>query len=114
MKSENIQTFVAHRPANDHVAPVRDLIREGSHYANTRKAFWRFTRDTRKAETRGFTPAQPGDRMEEEEDDSEGQQEDYEPTEDDLRADDEEFFDMAEPAQLLARAMEIVDDVMAE
>ncbi|KAJ7438253.1 hypothetical protein FB451DRAFT_1344411 [Mycena latifolia] len=107
LKSENIQTFTAHRPANDHVAP-------GSRYANTRKAFWRFTRDTRKAETRGFTPAQPGDTMEEEEDEGEGQQEDYEPTEDDLRADDEEFFDMAEPAQLLARAIEIVDDVMTE
>ncbi|KAJ7828989.1 hypothetical protein B0H13DRAFT_1916733 [Mycena leptocephala] len=62
LQSEKIQTFVQRRPANDHVDAVRDLIKEGSLYANTRKAFRRFTRDTRKAEKRGFTvpPGQGG------------------------------------------------------
>jgi hypothetical protein len=111
LQSEKIQTFVSHRPANDHVDPVRDLIREGSRYANTRKAFHRCTRDTRKAEKRGFTAPEPG-AGEDDEDEDEGQEDDYEPTEEDLRADDEEFFDMSEPAELLARAMDIVDNIM--
>ncbi|KAF8125886.1 hypothetical protein K438DRAFT_1458742, partial [Mycena galopus ATCC 62051] len=51
--TEKIQTFVCHRPANDHINPVRDLLTEGANYANTRKAFKRFTRDKRKVERRG-------------------------------------------------------------
>ncbi|KAJ7663707.1 hypothetical protein DFH06DRAFT_986655 [Mycena polygramma] len=77
LKSEKIQTFVQRRPANDHVAPVRDLIKEG-------------------AEPDEEDDSDAGD-------DTEGQEEDYDPTEEDLRADDEECFDMAEPAELLAR-----------
>ncbi|KAJ7430322.1 hypothetical protein B0H11DRAFT_1764586 [Mycena galericulata] len=93
LKTEKIQSFVERRPANDHVAPVRDLIKEGSLYANTRKA-----------EGEG-----------EDEDEDEGElEEDYEPSAEDLRADDEEFFDMAEPSELLARATEIVEDMMIE
>jgi hypothetical protein len=114
LQAEKIQTFVDHRPANDHVAAVRDLIKEGSLYANTRKAFWRFTRDMRKAEKRGFTTAEPGEQEEEQDGKDEGQEEDYEPTEQDLQADDEEFFDMAEPAELFARAMDMVDAALAE
>ncbi|KAJ6607231.1 hypothetical protein B0H10DRAFT_1818766 [Mycena sp. CBHHK59/15] len=113
LQAEKIQSYVARRPANDHVSPVRDLIHEGSLYANTKKAFRHFTRDTRKAEKRGFSATEPAV-AEDEEDDGEGQEEDYEPTEEDLRADDEEFFDMAEPAELLARAMDMVDDILAE
>ncbi|KAF8157762.1 hypothetical protein K438DRAFT_2073769, partial [Mycena galopus ATCC 62051] len=95
--TEKIQTFVRHRPANDHINPVRDLLMEGANYANTRKAFKRFTWDKHKVERRGFTVAEQvadkeGDEPEEE--GGEGQEEDYEPTEEDLRADDEEFFDM--------------------
>ncbi|KAJ6533262.1 hypothetical protein B0H10DRAFT_1972836 [Mycena sp. CBHHK59/15] len=113
LQAEKIQSYVARRPANNHVSPVRDLIHEGSLYANTKKAFRRFTRDTRKAEKRGFSATEPAV-AEDEEDDGEGQEEDYEPMEEDLRADDEEFFDMAEPAELLARAMDMVDDILAE
>ncbi|KAJ7149729.1 hypothetical protein C8R46DRAFT_1309677 [Mycena filopes] len=47
LHDEKIQMYCEHRPANDHVVPVRDLIKEGARYANGRKAFHRFTRDTR-------------------------------------------------------------------
>ncbi|KAJ7022234.1 hypothetical protein C8F04DRAFT_971719, partial [Mycena alexandri] len=114
LRSEHIQSYVQQRPANDHVAPVRDLLREGSLYANTSKAFRRFTRDTRKPEKRGFTAPEQDEEDAEKEDDDEGQEEDYDATEEDLRADDEEFFDMAEPEELLARAMEIVNDARAQ
>ncbi|KAJ7119070.1 hypothetical protein C8R44DRAFT_673385, partial [Mycena epipterygia] len=30
LQDEKIQTYVEHRPANDHIAPVRDLIKEGA------------------------------------------------------------------------------------
>ncbi|KAJ7930333.1 hypothetical protein B0H13DRAFT_1540139, partial [Mycena leptocephala] len=91
LQSEKIQTIVSRRPANDHVDPVRDLIKEGELYGNARKAFKRFTHDTRKAEKRGFiVPGQVAGE-ENEEDEDEGQEEDYEPTEEDLQADDEEF-----------------------
>ncbi|KAJ7820388.1 hypothetical protein B0H14DRAFT_3089251 [Mycena olivaceomarginata] len=113
LQSEKIQTFVSRRPANDHVNPVRDLIKEGALYGNARKAFKHFTRDTRKAGKRGFTvPGQVAG--EDEEDEDEGQEEDYEPTEEDLRADDEEFFDMTEPMELFSRAAAMVDDMLAE
>ncbi|KAK6992307.1 hypothetical protein R3P38DRAFT_3435555 [Favolaschia claudopus] len=112
LEVEKIQSFVRARPANDHVSPVRDLLREGALYGNSRKAFKRFTRDTRKAETRGYAEAGGRGRPEEEED-SEGEgQEDYEPTEEDLRADDEEFFDMTEPGELFSSAAAMVDDIL--
>ncbi|KAJ6554728.1 hypothetical protein B0H19DRAFT_1263034 [Mycena capillaripes] len=114
LQSGKIQTFVQRRPANDHVDAVRDPIKEGSLYANTRKAFRRFTRDTRKAEKRGFTVPGHGMAQEDDVDEDDGQEEDYEPTDEDLRADDEEFFDMTDPAELFARAAEIVDDIMAQ
>ncbi|KAF7378269.1 hypothetical protein MSAN_00252300 [Mycena sanguinolenta] len=110
LEKEKIQTYLADRPANDHVKPVRDLIKEGAVYANSRRAFHRFTRDTRKPEKRGgdiVTGAEERDENEEAED---GEEEDYEPTEDDLRLDDEEF--LLEPAQVLASAMEIVDQAL--
>ncbi|KAJ7135486.1 hypothetical protein C8R43DRAFT_956002 [Mycena crocata] len=90
LQDEKIQSYVEHRPANDHVAPVRDLIREGALYANTRKAFHRFTRDTRKPEKRGFERDEAGDQMTgDNENEQEGEAENYDPTEDDLRVDDE-------------------------
>ncbi|KAJ7175486.1 hypothetical protein C8R46DRAFT_1213956 [Mycena filopes] len=113
LQGEDIQSYVQQRPANQHVAPVRDLIREGSLYANTRKAFRRFTRDLRKPEKCGFHTPQSDGEGDGEGEDGEGQEEDYDPTEEDLRADDEESFDMAEPAALLSRAMDIVEDAMS-
>ncbi|KAJ7730237.1 hypothetical protein DFH07DRAFT_756359 [Mycena maculata] len=108
---EKIQTYVEHRPANDHVNPVRDLIKEGVLYADSSKAFRRFTRDTRKAERRGFDTAEGGNEGEtgdeNEEDGDEGEVENYDVTEEDLRMDDEEF--LMEPGEILTSAMELVD-----
>ena len=101
LMDEKIQSLVELRPANDHILPFRELIKEGTLYTNTRKAFWHFTLDTCKAEKCGFTTAEPRE-AEADKEDGEGQEEDY------LRADDEEFFYMAEPAELFAHAMESV------
>ncbi|KAJ7094489.1 hypothetical protein B0H15DRAFT_969182 [Mycena belliarum] len=111
LQTDQVQSFVEDRPANDHVAPVRDLIKEGALYADTRKAFHRFTRDSRRPERRGFSRSDgvdedtEGDREEEEEDDVEV----YEPTEEDLRMDDEEF--LMEPDEILASAMDLMDSM---
>ncbi|KAJ6475102.1 hypothetical protein C8R47DRAFT_1053159 [Mycena vitilis] len=111
LADNSIQSYIAHRPANDHITPVRDLIKEGAVYANSRKAFWRFTRDTRKPERRGFD-REEDDMQNEPEDDDEGEREIdaneiYDPTEDDLRVDDEEF--LMEPTDLLAAATDLLE-----
>ncbi|KAJ7026463.1 hypothetical protein C8F04DRAFT_1190530 [Mycena alexandri] len=120
LKDESIQIYREHRPANDHVVPVRDPIKEGALYANGRKAFHRFTRDTRKIEKRGFEMEEGGGVGEDgeadlERDGEDGQDEDeenYDPTEDDLRVDDDEF--LLEPNELLASAMDLVDSTLAD
>ncbi|KAJ7235273.1 hypothetical protein B0H12DRAFT_1027471 [Mycena haematopus] len=116
LQDEKIQTYVEDRPTNDHVNPVRDLIKEGAVYANGRKAFHRFTRDTRKPERRGYQPVDPVDGGDHNEgDDPEGgeeEAEEYTATEDDLRIDDEEF--LLEPEQLLSSAREMVDSTLVD
>ncbi|KAJ6526837.1 hypothetical protein B0H10DRAFT_1974378 [Mycena sp. CBHHK59/15] len=114
LKDNSIQLYVEHRPANDHITPVRDLIQEGALYADTRKAFRRFTCDTRKPEKRGFD-REEGGAQNGVEDEGEGDVDDediYEPTEDDLRVDDEEF--LREPGDLLAAAIELVDSELID
>ncbi|KAJ7429454.1 hypothetical protein B0H11DRAFT_1767668 [Mycena galericulata] len=113
LQDDKIQTYVEHRPANDHVSPVRDLIKEGSMYANSRKAFHRFTRDTRRPERRGFDTVEGGEEDDlEDEDEGEGEEENYEPSLEDLRVDDEEF--LMEPDAMLAAAMELVDSSLGD
>ncbi|KAJ7434062.1 hypothetical protein FB451DRAFT_1195725 [Mycena latifolia] len=114
LKDKKIELYVEDRLANDHVAPVRDLICEGTLYANDRKAFHRFTRDTRKLERRGFDRPEGGDENEgddkEEEGDEEVKVEDYTPTEDDLRVDDKEF--LMEPQDMLDTAIQLTDETV--
>lgn len=113
LQDEKIQTYVEHRPANDHVAPVRDLIKEGAVYASSRKAFHRFTRDTRKPEKGGFDATVGGEEEEgEEEGEDEGEAENYQPTLEDLRMDDEEF--LMEPDAILRTAMDLVDSTLVD
>ncbi|KAJ7022998.1 hypothetical protein C8F04DRAFT_1213416 [Mycena alexandri] len=113
LQDENIQTYVADRPANDHVNPIRDLIKEGAVYANSRKAFHRFTRDTRKAENRGFDVMEAGATSEGAgQEEAEEEVDGYEPTEDDLRLDDEEF--LLEPEEILASAIDMVDSALVD
>ncbi|KAJ7163528.1 hypothetical protein C8R43DRAFT_879780 [Mycena crocata] len=83
LQDEKIQSYVEHRPANDHVAPVRDLIREGAD--------------------------EEGDQLPQDvETEGEDELEQYDPTEDDLRMDDEEF--LMEPDEMLAAVMQLMDD----
>ncbi|KAJ6577766.1 hypothetical protein B0H19DRAFT_1337487 [Mycena capillaripes] len=113
LQDEKIQSYVEDRPANDHVNPVRDLIKEGVVYANNRKAFHRFTRDTRKPEKQGFDTAEgegDGEGDEEEEEGEPEEVDEYNPTEEDLRVDDEEF--LMEPGEILASAMDIVQSIL--
>ncbi|KAJ6492499.1 hypothetical protein C8R47DRAFT_975886 [Mycena vitilis] len=96
LEDNSIQSYVADRPANDHVTPVRDLIQEGA-----------------MPERRGFDRAEEGARSEEgDEGDAEDEEETYNPTEDDLRVDDDEF--LMEPEALLAAAMELVDSELVD
>jgi hypothetical protein len=109
LEDNSIQVYVEHRPANDHITPVRDLIQEGALYANSRKAFHRFTRDTRRPEKRGFDRAEEEGSQDDGDDElgGDGDEEIYNPTEEDLRVDDEEF--LMEPTELLAAAAALVD-----
>ncbi|KAJ7506277.1 hypothetical protein B0H11DRAFT_1904160 [Mycena galericulata] len=110
LAEEKIQEYVLNRPANDPtdpnaVTPVRDLLEEGSKYADTRNAFKRFTKEKRRAENLGFVDAEAGgddDAIEEED----VERDDYEVTGDDLGMDDEEPY--ADAAALYAAASEIV------
>ncbi|KAJ6456466.1 hypothetical protein C8R45DRAFT_943662 [Mycena sanguinolenta] len=113
LQDEKIQTYVADRPANDHINPVRDLIKEGLAYAKGRKAFRRFTRDTRRPEKRGFDIVTDDSQKEkDEEEEEQEEQEEYDPTEDDLRVDDEEF--LLEPSEILASATDMVDSALVD
>ncbi|KAF8211168.1 hypothetical protein K438DRAFT_1958305 [Mycena galopus ATCC 62051] len=113
LQVNSIQSYIEHRPANDHISPVRDLIKEGAVYANSRKAFHRFTRDARKPEKRGFERGEEGLQNEKDDDgEVDGDPEDYEPTEDDLRVDDEEF--LMEPEEFLAAAKDLFDSELID
>ncbi|KAJ7854006.1 hypothetical protein B0H13DRAFT_1903819 [Mycena leptocephala] len=109
---ERSRTIPSSPETNDHVTPVRDLIMEGALYANGRKAFHRLTRDTRKPERQGFERAEQGAQNEQEDDEGEGETEDYDPTEDDLRVDYEEF--LMEPGDILAAAAKLVDSELMD
>ncbi|KAK6987846.1 hypothetical protein R3P38DRAFT_2805309 [Favolaschia claudopus] len=112
LEDEKIQTYVADRPANNHVSAVRDLIKEGAVYADGREAFRRFTRDTRRPRKEG-PQAMPDDGDESDREEEEEEEIDsYDPTEEDLRVDDEEF--LLEPTEILASAKEMVDSVLID
>ncbi|KAJ7688874.1 hypothetical protein B0H17DRAFT_1202734 [Mycena rosella] len=112
---EKIQEYVVNRPANDPsdstaTTPVRDLLEEGSKYADTRAAFKKFTRETRKAQNMSFVDAEDDklDPESEEEDNSETMEEDYEAMEGDLGLDEEEAY--ADASSLLAIATDLISD----
>ncbi|KAJ7177685.1 hypothetical protein C8R46DRAFT_1173954 [Mycena filopes] len=91
LQENSIQTYVEDRPANDHVAPVRDLIKEGALPARG-----------------GFEkPEEEGPQNEDEEEEGGDDPEQDDLTEEDLRMDDEEF--LMEPKDLLAAATALVD-----
>lgn len=110
LAADKIQQFILNRPGNEQITPVRDLFEEGSKYPNTRTAFQKFRKDTRKAVNLGVIEGEVVEEAgsDEEDEDEEGQEEEYEATPEDLELDDDEPYDMAE--QLLAAAESLVDD----
>ncbi|KAJ7667333.1 hypothetical protein B0H17DRAFT_1142822 [Mycena rosella] len=74
LRDEKIQEYVVNRPANDPsdstaTTPVRDLLEEGSKYADTWAAFKKFTREMRKAQNMGFVDAEEDDKLDPESED---------------------------------------------
>ncbi|KAK0435753.1 hypothetical protein EV421DRAFT_1716489 [Armillaria borealis] len=97
LQAQNIQSYVPRRAGNEHISPVRDLIRNGVQYPNEKKAFHKFRADPRRVQNIGIVdpPDDSGD-----EDDGE-QQEETEgssdfmndgPTMEDLAMDNEEDY----------------------
>jgi hypothetical protein len=113
LRDEKIQEYVVNRPANDpsdstRTTAVRDLLEEGSKYADTRAAFKKFTRETRKAENMGFADdaEEKHDPESEDEPEDEGaMDEDYEATEADLGLDDEESYADVDGMLSIARGL---------
>ncbi|KAJ7166271.1 hypothetical protein C8R46DRAFT_1220015 [Mycena filopes] len=106
LRDENIQQYIANRPSNDSVVPVRDLLEEGAKYADTRTAFKRYTPETRKAENLGVVDGERNPELEEHEEGSGTMEEEYDATEEDLCLDDEEPY--AQAAQLISAATELI------
>ncbi|KAJ7705744.1 hypothetical protein B0H16DRAFT_1901711 [Mycena metata] len=93
LRDEKIQEHVNNRGSVDSssVAPVRDLLEEGSKYADTRTAFKKFTPEVRRAENLGVVDPEEVPEAEERED-AGTTEEDYDVTEEDLYLDEEEPY----------------------
>ncbi|KAK6977333.1 hypothetical protein R3P38DRAFT_3295456 [Favolaschia claudopus] len=105
LADEKIQEYVINRPVAITVTAVRDLLEEGAKYADTRGAFKKFTRETRKAEL--VPDGEEGGIPDSDSDEEEGSmQEDYEVTNEDLGVDEEEPY--ADPSALLEIASELI------
>ncbi|KAF7289741.1 hypothetical protein MIND_01347700 [Mycena indigotica] len=111
-EDNNIQAYTANRPANDHIKPVRDLLREGASQASTRKAFARFTRDIRRAKRHGFEVNTMEQEAGEEDEGDEAEQHEYDARQEDLEIDDDELA--MNPELLLEAAREMADAAFAE
>lgn len=113
LKEEKIQEYVKNRPANDPedstaVTPVRDLLEEGSKYADTRTAFKKFTKEVRRAENLGLVEGEDGAREDDGamDDDEHSGRDEYQVTAEDLDMDDEESYANADT--MVAAASEVV------
>jgi hypothetical protein len=89
LKSEKIQEYVQDRRGNDAVDLVRDLLAEGSKYANSKTAFSKFRKSTEIIENLGVQENAPGSAADDGDDEADDS-EDYEATAEDLALDDEE------------------------
>ncbi|KAJ7837660.1 hypothetical protein B0H14DRAFT_2589082 [Mycena olivaceomarginata] len=112
-EEEKIQEYVQNRPANDPedstaVTPVRDLLEEGSKYADTRTAFKKFTKEVRRAENLGLVEGEDGAREDDGamDDDEHSGRDEYQVTAEDLDMDDEESYANADA--MVAAASEVV------
>ena len=108
LQEGKIQEYLLDRPGNEEVGHRRDLIGEGSKYANKRSAFAKYRPDESILHNMGFQgdpEASTEGAAEEEEDEEEL---DYVPTEEDLAIDEDEPIEMAD--ELLASAMAFFED----
>ncbi|THV04221.1 hypothetical protein K435DRAFT_649528, partial [Dendrothele bispora CBS 962.96] len=102
LRNERIQEFVDNRAGNDSVNAVRDLLAEGSKYANSRNAFSKFKESKDIIENEGFQEGLAvGTEIDEKDVEEEEEFQEYEPTSEDLALDDEEplydFIDTSSP-----------------
>ncbi|KAK7462875.1 hypothetical protein VKT23_007454 [Stygiomarasmius scandens] len=95
LQEEKIQEHISSRPANSEVEPVRDLLSEGSAYANKRTAFARYRENDSILENAGFQ-GEPFASARDSDDDDDEQEEEYQLTPEDLAMDEEEPIEMAE------------------
>ncbi|KAJ3964054.1 hypothetical protein EV361DRAFT_812694 [Lentinula raphanica] len=109
LKEENIQQHIPNWPANTQVEPVRDLIYEGTKYANRRTAYAQYQPDPTILENLGVqgetVAAELGST--EGNEDEEGE-ESYKPSAEDLAMDDEEPIGLAD--ELLEAAISWSED----
>lgn len=104
LEDNEIQSYVLNRDTNQYIDGRRDLLGEGSKYADTRTAFQAFRKDSRIAENLGQVEPTIGDSGSTMNGDRETNVETYEITQEDLEADEEE------PYEYLNNIMSIVDD----
>ncbi|KII91476.1 hypothetical protein PLICRDRAFT_156573 [Plicaturopsis crispa FD-325 SS-3] len=110
LAQERIQSYVPDRRGNKEIAPVRDLIIEGSKYPNSAKAFQHFRAPTWRAENLGVLDPEDVEAEEDSESEEESEEEDYTevgPTDEDLAVDDEEPYGLAD--EMLEHAEAMVD-----
>ncbi|KAF9018488.1 hypothetical protein BDZ89DRAFT_1021349 [Hymenopellis radicata] len=110
LATERIQEYTQNRLQNDNVNESRDLIYEGSKYANTRTAFQKFTPETRHAQNLGVV-GPTGLAAEERDIESEDEEEDeYEVDEEDLAMDEDEAAAYEHAEELMAIVNEMSVD----
>lgn len=110
LREEKVQEYVEDRAANEDVDPARDLLAEGSKYANKRSAFSKHQTDDAILENLGYQGDVQGDMDGDGDEDMDGDEEfDYIPTAEDLAMDDEEPIDLAD--ELLEGAMALMEGV---
>jgi hypothetical protein len=113
LQLQQLQAYNAQRENNTFTTPVRDLMETGAAYANTARAFKTFRADNRKAENHGTTNGPsthknhgPGDEIADPDFDK-----DLDLDIGDLALDDEEFPAGTNPADIVAMAQEVIDEL---
>ncbi|THU79910.1 hypothetical protein K435DRAFT_696822 [Dendrothele bispora CBS 962.96] len=106
LQEEKIQQHVSSRPANNEVEPVKDLLSEGSKYANKRSAFSKYQEEDYMMVNLGFQDESLVETVDWDDED-EGDEEEYQLTPEDLAMDEEEPISMAD--ELVDVAISIMD-----
>ena len=114
LELQKLQTFLAERQHNKYAKEARDLMAEGTMYANKANTFRNFRRDTLKATNKGAAEAAPCSDMESEDDDEYANPDlGGEPglNMDDLAMDEEEFPLGTDPLRFVVMTQEVINEV---